>query len=108
MRMLRSALLGCALLAVGGCYSAPVIPPIGGIYSDYSAPIDIDADNTKMSMQSGEAESFGVLGLVAWGDCSINSAAKNGGLTTIDHVDYKFYNIIGVWQVFTTKVYGTK
>ncbi len=47
-----------------------------------------------------------ILGAVSWGDCSINAAAKDGGLSTIDSADYKYYNILGVYQTFTTIVHG--
>jgi hypothetical protein len=45
------------------------------------------------------------FGLVAWGDCSIETAAKAGGITQIRHIDYQSKNVLG-YQEFTTIVKG--
>lgn len=107
--MLRkgSILVGLLLATTLGCYSAPVIPPVGYVYSNYDAPLDIDSDPTDMvGLSKGETTSFSVLGLVAWGDASTASAAKNGNLKTVNHVDYHYWSILGVYQKFTIKAYG--
>ena len=57
-------------------------------------------------IEKGEASSFSVLGLYASGDCSIATAARNGGLKKIGHVDYAYVNVIGIWQKATVIVYG--
>lgn len=107
---MKRAVLGllCAsALLLGGCgYVAPVVPPGGLFYSNVKAPIDVDAATTAMSSKSGSSESASVLGLFAWGDASITSAAQNGGLSTVNHVDYEYFNVLFIYQKFTTKVYG--
>ncbi|MDX2176530.1 MAG: TRL-like family protein [Candidatus Sumerlaeia bacterium] len=95
-----------ALAILSGCYRAPVMPPLGYIFSDVSAQIDTDAEQTPVTTGSGEAESASVLGLVAWGDASTTTAASNGGLSTVEHVDYKYFNVLGIYQTFTTVAYG--
>ena len=104
MRLLLASI--CLLAATGCYYSAPVIPPMGMAFADVSAPIDIDAEATPVSAKVGEAEAMSILGLVALGDCSIDAAAKAGGLTTVEYLDYHYFNIIGVYQTFTTRAYG--
>jgi len=96
------------LLVLSGCtgFGAPVVPPLGALYSNVQAPIDIDSDETQLGTKRGEAVSSTVLGLVAWGDASVRTAATNGGLTTIRHVDYAYFNVLGVYATFTTVVYG--
>jgi len=100
------ALLSLPLLMAGcaGVYAAPVIPPPGMVYSNVSAPIGTEGGDVPDSM--GQASSESVLGLVAWGDASVKTAAQNGGLKTVDHVDYKLYNVLGIYSKFTTVVYG--
>jgi hypothetical protein len=105
-----AAALGSMLLLTGalGCtaFSAPVVPPPGLLYSNTKAPIDIDSDQTQLGAKRGAAVSKTVLGLVSWGDASVREAATSGGLTTIRHVDYEYYNVLGIYSTFTTVVYG--
>ena len=95
-----------ALLAFGvaGCLSAPFQPP-GGVVSVTTAPLSTEG-NWDVGSKRGEASSFSVLGLYASGDCSIATAARNGGLKKIDHVDYEYFNVIGIWQKATVIAYG--
>ncbi len=101
-----SAAILASLLAFGvaGCLSAPFQPP-GGMVSVTTAPLSTEG-NWDIGSKQGEASSYSVLGLYASGDCSIATAARNGGLKKIGHVDYKYFNIIGIWQEATVIVYG--
>ena len=87
-----------------GCLSAPFVPP-RGLYSEISAPLSTEGA-IDVGSKKGEATAKTILGLVATGDCSIAAAAKNGGLTTIKHIDYKYKNILGIVQETTVVVYG--
>ncbi len=95
-----------SLLAIGtaGCLSAPFQPP-GGFVSVTKAPLSTEG-NWDVGSKKGESSSFSVLGLYASGDCSIATAARNGGLKKIGHVDYAYLNVIGIWQKATVIVYG--
>ena len=100
--VLAAALMtGCA-----GIYRAPVMPPLGLAFDQTSAPLDVNFDKTSLGSKTGEASSESILGLVAWGDCSAQTAAKNGGLKVINHADYKRFSVLGFYSKFTTVVYG--
>lgn len=94
------------IVVLCGCYNAPVRPPIGNIYSDFAAPLDVDADGLGKGSKTGRSSSFSVLGLVAWGDCSVDAAASEGGLQSIHQVDYEFFHVLGIYQKFTTVAHG--
>ncbi len=96
--------LACAGLT--GCMSAPVMPPMGGIFTDIQAPLDIDYDNTVVTGKVGKAESMSILGMVALGDASARTAARNGQISRIQHADYSYFNVLGVIQRYNTIVYG--
>jgi len=98
--------LSFALTACAGVYGAPVVPPPGFLYSRFAAPIDIDAEASVLGDKVGRSSTESILGLVAQGDASISSAAREGGITTIRHVDYEFENYLGVYSKFTIVVYG--
>ena len=104
------ALAACAALALSatGCfYQAPVIPPQGLLFTSVAAPLDIDADKTPVCSKMGEASSSAFFfNFFAFGDCSLDSAARNGGLQTIEHADYHALNIMFMYERFTVRAYG--
>ena len=91
--------LGCLML--GGCSS---YHPNGSIYTAVKGPIASGAGSVKYSKE-GRAEAKTFLGLVATGDCSIATAAKNGGIKNIKYVDWQMESILG-FGTYTTVVYG--
>lgn len=99
-----AALGACVMLS--GCLVAPVIPPVGIIYSDIKAPLDHDFSGETVGTRSGSAETMSIIGCVALGDASIKTAAANGGITKIHSVDYEYVNIVGVYQKYVTVVHG--
>lgn len=98
--------LAVASLLFTGCYVAPVMPPPGLLFQSVEAPIDTDAQGNTIGSRVGESSSMSVLGLIASGDASVSTAARKGGITRIDHVDYKYLHILLIYHQFTTKVYG--
>jgi len=100
------AALGSCLMLLTGCISAPFVPPLGGVYSEVNAPLSVDPNKTPVTAKKGEASSSCVLCLVSWGDVSAKTAADNGGLKTIDHMDYKYFNVLGIYQKTTVVAYG--
>ena len=90
-----------------GCVTAPFVPPQGAVYSNTTAPLDVEFEDTKIKgAKSGKAEVVSILGLFSFGDASSKTAASNGGITTIDHADYEHFNILGIFQKTTVIVYG--
>jgi len=88
-------------------YHTPIMPPQGSVVSDVMAPLT--GDIAKIDLQTtktGTAVVKNYLGIISVGDCSIETAAKNGGLKTINYADYKYFNVLGVYQEFTVIVYG--
>ena len=100
--------LGCfVVLYCAGCaLVAPVVPPQGMIYSQTKAPISTDFVNSAVGSKHGQASAFSILGLIAGGDCGIQAAAQDGGIKTITHADYEFFNILGIYTKTTVIVYG--
>lgn len=125
-----AALLGACVLA--GCavstrpdlahravapHRTPVIPPVGFFYSDFKAPLT--SGPTGFGSKKGVATSrqiglppipvrglFAGLDLIGWGDASDKTAAKNGGITRVEHIDYRLEVILFFYRRFTTEVYG--
>ena len=94
----------CVMAFVSGCIVAPFQPPMG-VVSVVKAPLSTEGDFSA-SPKYGESSSVSILGIAATGDCSIDAAVKSAGLKKINHIDYGYLNIIGVFQKTTVYVYG--
>jgi len=105
--LLLALIVGC-LVGTGcaGIPIAPVMPPPGLLISSYTAPLDTDVDKTDLGSKRGEASSYAILGLISMGDAGIQAAARNGGVRTIKHADYKAFNLMALFSSYTTVVYG--
>lgn len=101
--MKRITVLFLAVL-LGGCASA-TMPVTGTMYANIKAPLTATA-STDEPQRVGRASVRSILGIVASGDASIQTAARNGGITEIHHVDYESQNFFGVLAEYTVVVYG--
>lgn len=113
-RIVEWLALASLVVAFAGCvqYNAPVMPPQGGIYTHFQAPLDVKFDGTPVCEKQGEAKSS-YVGLpvysalsVGWDDAMIAKAAENGGLKQVEYADYELMSILGVYAEFTVHAYG--
>lgn len=110
MRVVQLLLVLAIGIVLTGCGAAvafaPVVPPTGAAFTATTAPLDVDLDKTDLGSKTGKASSYCVLGLIAWGNAGTDAAARNGNIKTINHADYKSFNLLGVFSSYTTIVYG--
>ena len=95
------------VLAAGALLPACVATPVGpGIfYTGVKAPLEATSSNEPFT-KAGRAKASQVLGVAAWGDASIQTAATAAGIKTIHHVDYEAFSVLGVYSSFEVTVYG--
>jgi PBP1b-binding outer membrane lipoprotein LpoB len=86
---------------LNGCAS---VLPSGFIYTEVKAPISVGEGGITYS-KIGTSKATSILGMVAIGDCSIKTAAANGGIKNIKYIDYDVKNILG-FGTYITMVYG--
>jgi len=104
-------LFGTLLLSgvlLGGCAtpaSSPVIPAYAAV-SVYSAPVDLDYNDTDLGSKIGTSTVHTILGIVSFGDCSAAAAAANGGIKVIKHADCSVVNALFFYSSYKTIVYG--
>ncbi len=89
---------------LSGCAAYSTAPVLGAIYTDVKAPLT--ATDNPLATKVGTAEATSILGLVATGDASINTAAQKAGIKKISHIDYHSTSILGIFAKFTVYVYG--
>src|SRR5262245_30070228 len=79
----------------------------GCVYGNFGHPLDTNLDDTVLGSKVGESSMQSVLWLVAWGDAGVAAAARQGGITTIRHMDQRtLYVLWGLYYKNTTVVYG--
>jgi hypothetical protein len=91
-------------LVLSGCAVAHA-PVNGFLYSHVTAPVGVTGSADKPT-KVGRAHVRSIFGLYAYGDASIETAAKNGGITKIHHVDHETQSYFGVLADYTVVVYG--
>lgn len=101
MKKLLAGIFACAALLSVGCAKSPVV---GGIYTDVKDGLAVTGNAG--SSKVGTAEVKGYVGLVALGDASIQTAAREAGITRIHHVDYQTKSYVGIYTIYTIIVYG--
>lgn len=103
--MKKKVVLAVAIVAImsflAGCAR---IYPVGALYTEVQLPCQ--ATSGSQSLKTGTSECVSILGLVATGDASIEAAMKDGGIQVIHHIDWNAKNILGIYGVYTTTVYG--
>ncbi len=95
-------LMIAALFFLTSCASSM---PVGGLYTQVKLPVTatgVDASRAKV----GTAECTSILGLIAIGDASIETARHNGKISKITHVDWDAMNILGIIGTYKVTVYG--
>lgn len=92
----KKFLVAAALLLQTGC-----------LYLDTKVPLDTDVSVTKLGSKVGVSSMQSVLWLIAWGDASTAAAARNGDITTINHLDSRTVQyLFGVYSRVDTIAYG--
>ncbi|MCB1307797.1 MAG: TRL-like family protein [Leptospiraceae bacterium] len=97
----RLLLAVLVLLFMVGCGSG--FGPQGGLFSKTSIGVYATEVNAP---KTGEACAFHVLGLVAVGDGSTESAALNGGISNIKSIDLESLSVLGLYGQLCTVVKG--
>jgi len=130
MKRIALLALGAALaLTAAGCQNgvfniapqAPIAPPGGIILLKQRAPLALSSEAPDAvpaqgvpfspTMKCGTAEATNLVIYyqalsVAWGDCSIETAARNAGITKIAFADYEIFSVFGLYNQIIVRVFG--
>ena len=85
-----------------GCATAI---PLGLVNTMITTPVTVGNGEIRFE-RTGEASCYSLLGLFAWGDSSINAACKNSNIHRVGWVSTRVHNVLGIYGVYTTIVYG--
>ena len=104
MKVLPLTILALSAMGLGGC--ASVSGPAPAAISVYTAPIALGPLDSATPSKRGEACSNNILGLVATGDSSIDTAKKTAGITRVASVDHSSTRAWVYFARFCTIVRG--
>lgn len=97
------ALLAFAGVATG-CATTTRAPVTGLIFNGTKAG-ELVTEASDAS-KSGRSCAHSVLGAVAWGDASLDSAKKAGGISTVSAVDGENFSVLGAYARYCLVVTG--
>ncbi len=101
MKLFKTLVTVSLVALLGGCATSA---PVGGLYTDVTLPMQ--ATSAQGGTKVGTSQCTSILAMLATGDCSIEAAKANGGITEVTHVDWKANNILGIIGNYTTTVHG--
>jgi hypothetical protein len=93
-----------AACLLSGCFAYGESPLTGFVYT--GVKYGNTATSTPVGPKTGESCAVSVLGIAAFGDASVDTAAHMGGIASISHVDHKTTSILGIYAEFCTEVHG--
>ena len=117
LSIIKSRLIAAVLIMVtvflSGC-ATNLFPggptPAGIIMTNVKGPaqnLTVATDKDAQSRRVGTASVSAFAGLFAFGDASVDSAMKAGGITKVHHVDHQVNSLLlGLWLKNTTIVHG--
>jgi hypothetical protein len=106
LRSVARAILLAALAGAAGCVNSPVVPPYGSFFNFTAAPVDIAFDQNGVGPRVGKAKARSILYLFSFGDASVAAAARDGGISVVDHVDCQILNVLFFYASYETIVRG--
>lgn len=112
MPPIKTSIKAAALLILAGglmgCMPrTPVLPYYGTLFNDTTMPVDITFEPNAIGPARGTSAATSVLWLFSYGDCSVQSAARDGNLAIVNHVDADVTNILfGLYTRYETVAWG--
>ncbi len=93
-------LIGCLMICMAVLFC-------GCMYGKVRYPLDRDVDQTCLGTKTGTSSAHSVAWLVSWGDAGVASAARNGDIRIINHLDGEYFILLGgLYARQTTIAYG--
>jgi TRL-like protein family len=110
MKFATLAVLGIVAAGSFGCAAITGGYPSGSLYTGTQTPHGMmrleGAGAGKGGTKTGESCATGILSIVAFGDATLASAKKAGGVTDVHSVEFGSMSILGIYTQGCTIVYG--
>ena len=100
--VLKTFLLAISVAILAGCAQSPVV---GAIYTNVKHGTNVGTGDAA-ALKSGQACAQTILGLFAFGDSSVEAAARNGNVEQIAYVDHQSTSVLFFYGRYCTIVKG--
>jgi hypothetical protein len=110
VKIIKNGILGATILSVTLLTGCAGVGSVGGnaIPGALYSSVDLPGDSLKKpGTKTGKACSSSILGWIATGDSSIQTAMKTGGIKEVTNVEYKVDNLLGIYASYCTIVTGS-
>lgn len=97
-------LVAAVALSMGLSSCGAIADSPGVFYTGHTKPVAVTSN--PVGSKVGTVTTMNLFNLAAWGDGSINQAAKMAGIKKISHVDVKTTSILTLFCKKTYYVYG--
>lgn len=100
-------LVTALVLSFTGC--ATISPFIGAVYTQVKYPHNnaVVSSDGSIGTKIGKSTAYYLLGVAAFGDASIQEAARMGGITEIKTVEHEYMSLLAIiYGQYTTIVTG--
>lgn len=102
--MKKIILLCAVVLGLSSCAIIGTNVGTGFLLTDVTGPEAVTSN--PVGTKVGTASAANVLGIVATGDVSIQTAANSAGIKKISHIDSKKFSVLGIYSTYKIFVYG--
>lgn len=105
---MKKTILGAvaASFIFAGCASSPIASALNFTTHSTGGDAGVAMDKTAKAKKIGTSSCTGILGIVAFGDCSVEAAAKDGKIKRIKSVSHDTTNILYIYSNYSTTVKG--
>ena len=105
---IQNVIIFLIFIMVPGCLTFSGPTGQGILITNQESPLLVADSNvpSKDTLKIGKAECANVLGLFSFGDCSINTAIENGGISKIHYIDKELGSFLFIFSNQTTVIYG--
>ena len=104
--MKKALILILSTLVLTSCGGQTRSGVTAGLVSSWKDTISGVSDNSVTVEKRGEACSTNILGIVASGDSSVETAKRNGGVKKVAFADTTYLSVLGLYQKGCTVVKG--
>jgi hypothetical protein len=95
-----------AAVLLSGCASSPVNGLFTFTKHSTGGDAGVQLDSTANSSKTGESICTSILNLIAFGDCSVEAAANEAGITKVKSVSHESTNLYLFYSSYSTIVTG--
>ena len=103
-KVMKLSFVAACAMAFASCAVVSTPAGMGGLYTNVTSGEAVTGNS--LGSKVGTSSASNILGIIASGDASIQTAARSAGIKKISHIDSKKNSILGIFATYKTIVYG--